>query len=231
MPEEPDQKEVTELVPRGEVLPAVPSGIRISFWNRPTGRIVATGLCLLPIASVLAQNFFQLRGYVNILASRIVLYLAAACVSGWLWIWARNTQKPRILWPIIATLVIFAAAFGLDWKTSPIIPEEQLSDRCTPSVISKFGGDQGDVGIVCDRWFKLIWARDSAPDRDDEEIYWSHQTEQVLSGLPDFSCENDFVHAGKNLKNTQPNSNDRLKVMTAEIGAVSSCVDRMEGRK
>lgn len=108
-----------ELAPRGEVLPAGQPNTKIHMWNRPEVRAFASGICLLPFAGWLIQNFFQLRGYVNLLASRIHLYSAAACVAAWVWIWARNTQRHKKVLPAILTIVIFVVAFGADRVTLP----------------------------------------------------------------------------------------------------------------
>jgi hypothetical protein len=108
-----------EIVRKGEVLPPAPIAEEINFWRRRQVRVYGSGLFLLGIAAWLGQNFFQLRGYVNLLASRIDLYCAAALVVLWIWIWARNIAAPKILLPAMASVLIFIMAFAMDRLTLP----------------------------------------------------------------------------------------------------------------
>jgi hypothetical protein len=109
-----------ELVRAGEVLPPAPIVDDNSFWRRSRVRAWGSALFLLGIAGWLGQNFFQLRGYVNLLASRIDLYCAAGLVACAIWIWARNAAVPKFWIPLIGSILIFAIAVALDLLTLPL---------------------------------------------------------------------------------------------------------------
>ena len=108
-----------DIVRRGELLPAAPTGNRLDLWKHPAVRIVLGGLSLIPVAGWLLQNFLQMRGVVSVMGSRLSLYAAAVCLILWIWILARNSKTTRILWPTITSLVILGIAFLLDFETLP----------------------------------------------------------------------------------------------------------------
>jgi hypothetical protein len=116
MPENEHQEIVRS---EGEVLPARPIKTTLPMWKQPAVRIIGGGICLLSIAGWLGSNFFQLRGYVNLLVSRIDLYLAALCVVLFAWVCAMNVPRRKFLIPSALTLLIFGAAYGLDRLTLP----------------------------------------------------------------------------------------------------------------
>lgn len=116
MPEH-EQVESMGLVPQDKVVPVTPIDTEIRYWNRPALRIGVGGVVLGGVAAWLGSQFFQLRGYVNIAASRIDLVLVALCVIAWIWILARNIPKPKTLLPSIGTVVVLALAVGVDQLT------------------------------------------------------------------------------------------------------------------
>ena len=134
-PDKPESDLGLVSQPSGEVLPPqnywFPKDI--PFLKRPGVRVVGSGLFTVVLAGWLIQNFLQLRGYVNITASRIDLVLIVVCVTGCVWIWARNTRKRMLLVPVILTILVVASAIGADRMTLPNNPTPQPSPSASSS--------------------------------------------------------------------------------------------------
>jgi hypothetical protein len=134
MPDEDKQ----ELVRQGQVLSPAPAATEVEVWKRPKVRIFVSGAVLVGFAAWLGSNFFQLRGYVNLLASRVDLAICTLCLIVWLWIWARNIKNPKILMPSLLTLGLVVVALFVDQKTLPPIkstvtePSQPKSDPNVP---------------------------------------------------------------------------------------------------
>src|SRR5687768_729406 len=103
-----------------------PRSLHFGTWSiRLTPRVVAVIKCagaatLLPIAAWLLSEFFQLRGVVDLNASRIVLvflWLVAFCIF---WLLASQIVKSRILSVGASTLLSLFMVVGLDrWAPKP----------------------------------------------------------------------------------------------------------------
>jgi hypothetical protein len=81
---------------------------------------------LLSIAGYFISNFFQLRGYVNILASRIVLGFAIVALLILACIFAASLQKNKVVVGIFACLIVLAFAVGLDRFTLPHVQPQTV---------------------------------------------------------------------------------------------------------
>lgn len=112
---------------KGEILPKIsakttavgwwnPQGV--SPWKKPIVRIFSAGFLLAPFAWLLS-NFFQLRGFVNLAASRFDLVLATVCLLALVCIVCANLPKWK--WRIGLPVFIFICigATLLDRATLP----------------------------------------------------------------------------------------------------------------
>ena len=81
----------------------------------------------LSFAGWLLQNFFQLRGIVNLLASRIDLAFLAICLVGVLWVLTLASRYKLVLRIIIGPLLILGVV-GLDWLAPKPLPRDFLFD-------------------------------------------------------------------------------------------------------
>jgi hypothetical protein len=143
--ERPGEKEVFKNPPEGIILP--PQDSVSATFIRPVARIVSGigGVFLLSAAVWFFTNFLQLRGFVNLLASRIALGAAVVCVMGFIGICAANLPKRRILVGLGAGALALAVAFVVDRVTLPpttrqaAVPTRNASpskpdDRLNPAV-------------------------------------------------------------------------------------------------
>jgi len=197
MPEEPEQMEVKELAPEGEVLPALPIDIEIPLWKRPGVRAGGIIAFLLGLSGWLLTNFFQVRGFVSIPASRIDLYLAAVLVIAVVWILARNIQRPRIGWPIAISVLILALACGLDRLTMP--PNEQpgasvnpcqsgdLARVLTPQGQRGFNGAVDQFVVNANNFIHADYDLQKTPQRfaADEQKWYSDVSNYLGREVPD----------------------------------------------
>jgi hypothetical protein len=129
-----------EKTSRAEVLPPEKrDSEKMAFFKRPIVQVVGGAICLLSIAAWFVSNFFQLRGYVNVLASRIDLGIAVVLILAFVWIAARNLPKYRMMAGVIGSLIVIVAGFTLDRIT---LPHSQTAPQNT-STPSNAGPNSG----------------------------------------------------------------------------------------
>ncbi len=125
-------------------VPILPVGLWQTFWNNPRVTWYWRPIFSTPLVALFAwllANFFQLRGFVNVTASRVDLAIAAFCISLLTAIMAANLPKWRWRVGTVGVLLIILAAFGLDRFTLPKLQKpstvpaptelKSLSDPCT----------------------------------------------------------------------------------------------------
>jgi hypothetical protein len=139
-----------------EILPP-PRGIapvKLWWWyvSPKTARNIRLAAATVPIggAAYWFQNFLQLRGIVNLTASRIDLGLVTLCVLLAAYVLTEGIRF-RWAWRIVFSVIILCAAFGLVWwapkpqihAASPqqlaqvqIVPELRINDAVTAVVHS-----------------------------------------------------------------------------------------------
>jgi hypothetical protein len=119
----PPQNQIASVpVLRWRVTPKIASALKIG-----------AAVPLLGVAGWLLQNFLQLRGVVNLLASRIDLVLLAIFLFGGACVLTIGMQRRRV-WRVVAFIVIALAAAGIDlWAPKPLIQSgSSLPTRTTP---------------------------------------------------------------------------------------------------
>jgi hypothetical protein len=135
------------MQPSGEILPPqnywFPKGVK--FFKSPGIRVVSGGLFTIVFVGWLIQNFLTMRGYVNIIASRIDLYFAAVVLIGCAWLFCLNCQRRRFGWGIICTLAIMAVAPAVDRVTLPKVIGAHASTAQPPIAPS---AGQGNIPTV-----------------------------------------------------------------------------------
>src|SRR5256885_6692180 len=97
-------------------------------------RLVKFGLSLplLGLAGWLVQNFLQLRGVVNLPASRVVLYLLTACLVLFCFVVTEGVRR-KWRWRISITVALFIGTLAADrWVPKPSSP--LLEARSNPSL-------------------------------------------------------------------------------------------------
>jgi hypothetical protein len=110
------------LVP--EVISDQPKKVQIGPWavsKAQAKRIfkISSSLGLLTFAGWLLQNFLQLRGVVDLVASRIDLAVMLVALLGVVWI-ATASLKRRGLIRILGVIILVLGVFGLDaWAPKP----------------------------------------------------------------------------------------------------------------
>jgi hypothetical protein len=124
-----------EIVPQGEVLPATEPVGPPKLWKSPKVRIGLGGLGLGGLTIFCTNNFFQVRGFMSLLTSRIDLGVIALCAIAFIWIWARNVRKPKTLLPLIGSVIVIVLAFGLD-RIIPPPPKANSSPQQSASMQS-----------------------------------------------------------------------------------------------
>ena len=101
-----------------EVIP--PNELPVTIWHRQfppkAAWFIKAGITLpsLAFAGWLFQNFLQLRGFVNLIASRIDLAFLALSLFVVVWgltIGVRSKKR----WRALAAIIIALGAWGLDW--------------------------------------------------------------------------------------------------------------------
>jgi hypothetical protein len=92
--------------------------VRVWWWRVPprTARVIRIAAATVPLggAAYWFQNFIQLRGIVNLLASRIDLVLVTLCLLAAAYLVTEGISR-KWKWRIVSGTVIVCAAFGLDW--------------------------------------------------------------------------------------------------------------------
>lgn len=115
-------KDLPEILPP----PRGPELVQIWGWrvNPKMARAikVGTALPLFAVAGWLLQNFLQLRGIVNLTASRIDLALLALCIFGVVCLWTIGSHRKRKS-RIALGIAIFIIAFVIDW----LAPKPQVT--------------------------------------------------------------------------------------------------------
>jgi hypothetical protein len=89
------------------------------LFSKPGVRLVAGAAVLLPSLPFLLSNFFQLRGFVNLAASRIDLGVAVVLLLGFVCVIAADLPSRRFATAAMGCLLVLVAAFGLDRFTLP----------------------------------------------------------------------------------------------------------------
>ena len=116
-----------------EILPPDNSGL-VQIWRwRVTpnnARLIKFGAVLpaLAFAGWLLQNFLQLRGVVNLLASRIVLGVLALCIFFVVCVLTIGLER-KLTWRLVVGVVIVLLTLGTD-RLAPI-PQLQMSPAAT----------------------------------------------------------------------------------------------------
>lgn len=108
-----------------DILPPIRSERGLDVWHNlpPGARSLAKGIgvgALLGLVGWLLQNFLQLRGVVDLLASRIDLGFLwlACCMICWI---STATVRRRAVWRVTIMALLLIAAWGLDaWAPKPI---------------------------------------------------------------------------------------------------------------
>jgi hypothetical protein len=88
-------------------------------WKRPGSRIIVFGCFGLGGALWLLSQFFQLRGFVNVLASRICLVGIVISLAVPLWVWVWNLRKLRFVTGLSLTVLLIIGAVFSDRITLP----------------------------------------------------------------------------------------------------------------
>lgn len=91
----------------------------IPLLQRPVIRVAIVGFPCLGVAAWLIPNFLQLRGYVNLTASRIVLACIALVVCIPVLVFAANLRRSRVLARVLGLLIIVGIALTVDRITLP----------------------------------------------------------------------------------------------------------------
>jgi len=101
-----------------EVLAPITETVQLWRWqvSPTTAKLIKLGAAipLLGLAGWLIQNFLQLRGFVNLLASRIDLACLGACVFSMVYLLTIGVQN-RLAWRITMGVLIVVIAVGFDW--------------------------------------------------------------------------------------------------------------------
>jgi hypothetical protein len=126
-----------EIEKKGEVLPAQGQTIRLLGFEVKRGNVavIAKGgiaILLLGTAEWLFQNFLQLRGIVNLLASRIDLALFGLTLMAILWVLTVGIARKAPL-RLIGALVVTGGCTWLDWS-APRLPNPNESAAQQPSI-------------------------------------------------------------------------------------------------
>ena len=128
-----ESSNLPEIIPPPNQIASVP----VLRW-RVTPRIAAVlkigaTIPLLGVAGWLLQNFLQLRGVVNLLASRIDLAFLAICLFVGACVLTIGLQRKRV-WRVVAFFVIALAAAGVDsWAPKPLMQTaSSLPTQTTP---------------------------------------------------------------------------------------------------
>jgi hypothetical protein len=119
------EKAISKSSPEGVVIPPAEE----PFLKRRAVRLVACALPLFVIAGWCISNFFQLRGYVSVIGSRIYLGVAVIALLIWCSVFAFNLRKNRLLVGLILFTLLVAAALALDRFSLPHI------QRPTPALL------------------------------------------------------------------------------------------------
>jgi hypothetical protein len=86
-------------------------------FEKPGVRLAVGAAALLPFVLFLLSNFFQLRGFVDLTASRIDLGVAVILLLGLVYVFAFNLPSRRLPTAAIGCVLVLVAAFGLDRLT------------------------------------------------------------------------------------------------------------------
>jgi hypothetical protein len=86
-------------------------------FEKPGVRLALGAAALLPFVLFLLSNFFQLRGFVDLTASRIDLGLAVILLLALVYVFAFNLPSRRHPTAAIGCVLVLVAAFGLDRLT------------------------------------------------------------------------------------------------------------------
>lgn len=103
-----------------EILPPSKSITPVNLWrwrvSPKTARVIRIAAATVPLggAAYWFQNFLQLRGIVNLTASRIDLGLVTLCVLVAAYLLTEGTRCTWT-WRIVFSTIIISAAFGIDW--------------------------------------------------------------------------------------------------------------------
>jgi|ERR1700733_3281221 len=99
----------------------------VSHWNpknvvwyrRRITKVLVGSAVVFPILAWLVSTFLQLRGYVNLIASRVLLVpICIFGIIGWCF-YAINRQRRQLTFAIVGSIVVVALTFGLDRITIP----------------------------------------------------------------------------------------------------------------
>ena len=91
------------------------------WQNRPVVRIPLS-FVPLSLAAFLGFQFFQLRGYQGMIASRLVLYGSGFLVLLFVWMLASSLPQLRKTVGITLALVVIGGCISLDVLRSPVFP-------------------------------------------------------------------------------------------------------------
>jgi len=134
-------------VPRKpEILPPETRPVRIGPFPVPsfTKTILRWGaiLAFLGWAGWSLQNFFQLRGIVNVFASRINLAFMCIAVFAAFWLGTAQSER-RVAWRVSVAVIMILAAFALDWWA----PKPSVAPPSPPAksavAVPELGGELG----------------------------------------------------------------------------------------
>lgn len=106
---------------------------QLPFFKRPSTRISIGGIALIPIAAWAISNFLQLRGFVNVLGSRLFLGVAVVAILLWIAIVTLNLAKRRVPFFLCTTVLTLAAAITADQITLPRSKALPVSTLIGPS--------------------------------------------------------------------------------------------------
>ena len=131
-----------EIIP-----PSDHESVQIWHWHVPRKAWKAikfvSVVSLLSFAAWLFQNFLQLRGVVNLLASRVDLAILGLCLLFALYVLTIEWQR-KGTFRIAIGLAIVAAVFGIDWLApKPNAPQADKSGRNTPSNVPSAAAAEG----------------------------------------------------------------------------------------
>jgi hypothetical protein len=113
---------MVDETPNPEILPKEPKSLQIGEWVIPASavQVIKTVIkttvifALLGWAAWSLQNFLQLRGVVNVLASRINLAFLFVTLFVVAWILTVGFRR-KALWRVFFGLILLAVVCGFDW--------------------------------------------------------------------------------------------------------------------